>query len=1191
MPKHQNARWTKKLFEQYLNTFFRETHVDILQHFIASDAIPAAIVSGSNDPYSWFAYRFPATGITLFAQIEDLSLTGYHQYGEALFLQHPNTRQPEQLTDIDVLLVLIADELAAVASSHEDPQKAATDLLAKMRNSVAKSGFFAQERQMQPDRPSASGDFVAAEQGMVLGHPFHVTSKASNGFSQEDLEHYSPELGTSFQLHYFAIIPDLIETASSGVDVEQLIDPIATQQAKELLSDQFAQNFQLLPCHPWQANYLLSKAAVQTELAKGNLVHLGAIGEVVWPTSSVRTVWMPGCQQFLKLSLDVQITNFIRNNPKDQRQRAIDVSKVINRLDLGELNSSIELLCEHVAQSVKLPELDASFGILYRAGLSPEDQNNTRILGSLVEECLDTGELPLLDFVKEAARQANQPIDENFMVRWWYRYASAALVPTLNLFADFGISLEAHLQNSLMQFHDGFAAKLIVRDMEGASMVQCDALSQFSSDITPDSPAWYSADDCWFRFQYYVVVNHISHVIAAVARHSPATERALWRATRNAIADAPLSSAGRAYAEKLFATPTLPVKANMLSTFDQRGEKPSWIATANPLAIDRSTSLTPLVEGDEQEAWTRAEDRVLTQLIEALLFEGVVNFTQCDDRLSIQASDRVQYFCTVQDDLGFDRIRIKRRTLRRVANGELSVCFVAQFLTDIRRTLITDPQRWPIFERELAETLAKHSQSLANPTRLPLRDLDYIEQEARVSNGHLYHPCFKSRTGFTLDDNTKFGPEHSEGFAVIWIAVKADTVSANCSATTNIECLAHQHFSKTEQHTIKRQFRDLDRKAADYVIVPVHPWQWTHSVEMLYRPQIIAGDIIRLDVAGPTYLPQQSVRTLSNLDDIRLPSLKLSINMSNTSTSRVLAKHTVLNSAPISDWLAEMLRDDPIIPDTQKPVILKEFAGLSVNSAAAISAQYGSLGCIWRESVYAHLNADQSATPMTALTQIDTDAKPLITPWIETHGAKLWVAQLISCAYLPVLHMLWYHGVALEAHAQNMVLIHRDGLPVRVALKDFHDGVRYSRKWLRAPDAMPELQDSPPAHQAINPNSYLETDDADELRDFMFDALGFVNLAELGWFIQSHFDLEEARFWQIIADCIQTYQAEHPQLAERFELFNVFDDTLQVEQLASRRFLPEIRLRVMPVANPLITHLRHQNTKLKEGQDDQIAVS
>jgi siderophore synthetase component len=148
-----------------------------------------------------------------------------------------------------------------------------------------------------------------------------------------------------------------------------------------------------------------------------------------------------------------------------------------------------------------------------------------------------------------------------------------------------------------------------------------------------------------------------------------------------------------------------------------------------------------------------------------------------------------------------------------------------------------------------------------------------------------------------------------------------------------------------------------------------------------------------------------------------------------------------------------------------------------------------------------------------------------------------------------------------------MLLIHVDGLPERVALKDFHDGVRFSRQWLSTEP--PALTAPPPEHALVNPNSFIETDDADELRDFTCDALFFVNLAEFGAMLADHGYLEEPEFWRIVAAVIRDYQADHPDLAERFARFDCFAPTMAIELLASRRFLPEVRLRTRDAPNPL----------------------
>ncbi|WP_447502256.1 IucA/IucC family protein, partial [Acinetobacter pittii] len=81
-----------------------------------------------------------------------------------------------------------------------------------------------------------------------------------------------------------------------------------------------------------------------------------------------------------------------------------------------------------------------------------------------------------------------------------------------------------------------------------------------------------------------------------------------------------------------------------------------------------------------------------------------------------------------------------------------------------------DPVKWQNFNDELYLTYVKHAQTLSQAPAQPLRTLPYLEQEARITNAHLYHPSFKSRIGFDLKENQKYAPELSEGFTVQWVA-------------------------------------------------------------------------------------------------------------------------------------------------------------------------------------------------------------------------------------------------------------------------------------------------------------------------------------------------------------------------------------------------------------------------------------
>ncbi|MFX5084913.1 IucA/IucC family C-terminal-domain containing protein, partial [Acinetobacter baumannii] len=81
----------------------------------------------------------------------------------------------------------------------------------------------------------------------------------------------------------------------------------------------------------------------------------------------------------------------------------------------------------------------------------------------------------------------------------------------------------------------------------------------------------------------------------------------------------------------------------------------------------------------------------------------------------------------------------------------------------------------------------------------------------------------------------------------------------------------------------------------------------------------------------------------------------------------------------------------------------------------------------------------------------------LIQPWLDQYGAEQWLDQFLSVTIQPILFFLYAEGIGTESHGQNMILVHRNGWPTRIILKDFHDGVRFSPQHLTHPDQFPTL--------------------------------------------------------------------------------------------------------------------------------------
>lgn len=613
-----------------------------------------------------------------------------------------------------------------------------------------------------------------------------------------------------------------------------------------------------------------------------------------------------------------------------------------------------------------------------------------------------------------------------------------------------------------------------------------------------------------------------------------------------------------------------------------------------------------------------ARRRVFRQLIEALVYEGVVQ-PQTEElpggllRLTIvgrhESGDRVLYVCEAGRRPSFARICLSDRPVVRVrGDEEREALDPPLFMAEIAPLLEQQPTRLQSFARELRQTLVNDAAALAYREaageRSRTRGCDDLEGD--VIDGHLYHPCYKSRIGFDWRDNEAYGPEFHPRFKLVWLAVRERLADVSAGAEPSVqwgqelEAVRPQELEavrswelvaeQSQEHAAAR-WRELVRgqlgadecerfagivrgrggHEAEYVYMPVHPWQWREHALSLYFRYMVSGDIIMLGEGGDAYSPQQSIRTLANRADSRKLAVKLSLGIVNTSSPRTISARHARSGPIVSERLAGMVDGDPYLRDELRLVLLKERLGVSFRYALlpgpVRGAAEGTLGALWRDGVDSFLQEDEQAAPFTALTHVGPDGAPFIAPWIAAAGgdgrtdgangagageaaAAAWLAKLLPVAVCPIIHLMYAHGAAVEAHAQNMLLIHKAGVPERVAVRDFSGGVL-----LFAPDgADPALP---------------ETEKREEVRDVVHNSLFFVHLAELALLLERHYGVDERRFWRMTADVIATYQRRFPELAAQFAAYDLFAPYVEVGQLAKRRLTDASAGRDHVVPSPL----------------------
>jgi len=158
---------------------------------------------------------------------------------------------------------------------------------------------------------------------------------------------------------------------------------------------------------------------------------------------------------------------------------------------------------------------------------------------------------------------------------------------------------------------------------------------------------------------------------------------------------------------------------------------------------------------------------------------------------------------------------------------------------------------------------------------------------------------------------------------------------------------------------------------------------------------------------------------------------------------------------------------------------------------------------------------------------------------------------------IPVWHLLVKHGVGLEAHAQNVMLIHRDGWPVRVALRDFHDSVEYVEDFLATKEAVPNFREVHPAFQEATVDQFYWMSAVEGLRELVMDTLFVFHLTELSYALEQQGWMDESIFWSHVYRALDQYEKDHPELADRLAQVGGMEEFIKVESLLAKKMMPD----------------------------------
>lgn len=543
--------------------------------------------------------QLPRMQSRLCVGVQHVSVTGNYDYTTEIYVQKAQRAWVVGGWD-EIARLIIADlSLREETTYNLDLQQQIEESIATMQHL-----FDAQHSQIgDSHKRSDLQRYIHSEQFLLTGHPFHPTPKSRSGWSPAEEKKYSPEHGAQLQLRYFQVPRSWV--VCDGLD-DVSVDHLSVTLQKLSAHTLHAQDgYVILPLHPWQADWLLQQARIHSAMKSGELRDLGVSGKSFYPTASIRTMLAEDASAFLKLSLNLRITNCVRNNARHELVSALAASRIYRpmKLEMQALFPHFHVLEEQAYMSVCFPEnqaqsyrqhkeIEDGFGLVLREGLSDQiGQEMTPMICASLFGNGQAGRLQVAMLIERFSHRNGLSLSQGMRV-WFSRYAELAIFPVFYLLFEKGIAFEPHMQNSIVGLaSDGAPERFIIRDLELTRLTpRAHALlTPLALDEATRSEICCSDEAGWTRIGYCLLVNNICEVIATLANGNHERYLDLWACLRSTLqtylASFPHLEAARRIQGLLSGEP-LPVKGNLLVRFlKQADRKANYLPLYHPLGV------------------------------------------------------------------------------------------------------------------------------------------------------------------------------------------------------------------------------------------------------------------------------------------------------------------------------------------------------------------------------------------------------------------------------------------------------------------------------------------------------------------------------------------------------------------------------------------------------------------------------
>ena len=484
--------------------------------------------------------------------------------------------------------------------------------------------------------------------------------------------------------------------------------------------------------------------------------------------------------------------------------------------------------------------------------------------------------------------------------------------------------------------------------------------------------------------------------------------------------------------------------------------------------------------------------------------------------------------------LALNHWQIEADGITRHRDGAQLPLDAIDFCTEMKESLGLTARVLPLYLEEIGSTLAGTAYKLSQPalSAAELAEAGFQEIETGMTEGH---PCFvanNGRLGFGAHEYLAHAPEAANPVRLIWLAAHRDRASFSSCADLDYEGLIRAELGEEVLRRFAGTMTGLGLDLGDYLLIPVHPWQWWNKLSVTFAGEVAENRLVCLGPGEDEYLAQQSIRTFFNTSDPAKHYVKTALSVLNMGFTRGLSAAYMEATPAINDWLAALVAGDEVLRSTGLSVIRERAAvGYRHRQYEAATGQYSPyrkmLAALWRESPVPALGPGRRLATMAALLHTDREGRSFAGALVARSGLapEVWLRRYLDAYLTPLLHSFYGYGLVFMPHGENVILVLDGGAVERVVFKDIAEEIAVTD-----PDA--EL---PPQVRRVR------VDVPEQLRLLsiftdVFDSF----LRHLNAVLVTEGVLDEEVFWGTVAACVSDYRDSVPRLAGKLRQYDLF---------------------------------------------------